>query len=508
MKINSKTDIFGIIGYPLGHTLSPAMHNAGFEAAGINAIYLSFQMKNIINIKYSLRQFGIKGLSVTIPHKIHIKRALDQIDPLAIQVGSVNTILWGKSGLLTGYTTDGLGAVDAIHNHGFKIEGKNILVIGSGGSARSIIFSLLKGKTGKIGILARNIHTTRSIVRGVRSLRKHPEIEIFYSNVKKSPKIQHKYEHLLNDPALISDYDLIIQTTPMGMQPVLHERRRHHDQHGHLLRRARDPVAARASFDDRDGPGAPPVVMINRTMAERWWQNGQDPLQSQLQIGRNPAIRQIVGVVDDVRERLWTKPRPIMYLPLAQIPDAEISFLLGNQPLAWIVRTSVDPATLSASIQSEVRAATRTPVIDVQPMTAILSGSIARQRLNMLLMALFGGAALLLAAVGIYGLVAFSVEQRTHEIGIRMALGARAERIRGMVLRQGLGLAAIGTGLGMAAAFFLAQILASNLFGVEPRDTLVFVTVPAVLALVAVAAVLIPAYRASRVDPLVALRHD
>jgi predicted lysophospholipase L1 biosynthesis ABC-type transport system permease subunit len=248
--------------------------------------------------------------------------------------------------------------------------------------------------------------------------------------------------------------------------------------------------------------------MINRTMAERWWPNGQDALQSQLQIGRNPAIRQIVGIVDDVRERLWTKLRPIMYLPLAQIPDADLAFQLGNGPLAWIVRTNVDPVVLVTSIQSEVRAATRTPVTDVQPMTSILFDSIARQRLNMLLMALFGGVALLLAAVGIYGLVAFSVEQRTHEIGIRMALGARAERIRGMVLRQGLGLAAIGTGLGMAAAFFLAQILASNLFGVEPRDTLVFVTVPAALALVAVAAVLIPAHRASRVDPLVALRHD
>ena len=268
------------------------------------------------------------------------------------------------------------------------------------------------------------------------------------------------------------------------------------------------PLLRGRVFDDRDGPVAPPVVVINRTMAERWWQDGQDPLQSQLQIGKNPAIRQIVGVVDDVRERLWTKLRPIMYLPLAQMPDAEIAFQLGNEPLAWIVRTNVDPVRLAASIQSEVRAATRTPVTNVQPMTAILSDSIARQRLNMLLMALFGGAALLLAAVGIYGLVAFSVEQRTHEIGIRMALGARAERIRGMVLRQGLGLAALGTVLGTAAAFFLAQILASNLFGVEPRDTLVFLTVPALLALVAVTAVLIPAYRASRVDPLVALRHD
>jgi ABC-type antimicrobial peptide transport system permease subunit len=197
-----------------------------------------------------------------------------------------------------------------------------------------------------------------------------------------------------------------------------------------------------------------------------------------------------------------------MYLPLAQIPDADLALQLGNEPLAWITRASVDPALIVVSIQDEVRAATQVPVTDVRPMREILSDSLARQRLNMLLMTLFGGVALLLATVGIYGLVAFSVEQRTHEIGIRMALGARAERIRGMVLRQGLGLAAIGTALGMAAAFFLAQILASNLFGVEPRDALVFVTVPAVLVLVAAAAVLIPAYRASRVDPLVALRHD
>jgi len=217
VKIDSKTAIYGIIGYPLGHTLSPAMHNSGFDANGINAVYLPFPMKSLINIKYSMKQFGIKGLSVTIPHKINIKRALDQVDPLAIQVGSVNTIMWGKSGLLTGYTTDGDGAVDAIKNHGFKIEGKNILVIGSGGSSRSIIFSLLKENPQKLGILARNIHTTRSIVRGVHSLRKYPEIEIFYSDEKKQPKIQHKYERQLNDTSMIKTYDMIIQTTPMGM---------------------------------------------------------------------------------------------------------------------------------------------------------------------------------------------------------------------------------------------------------------------------------------------------
>ncbi|MDH4200748.1 MAG: shikimate dehydrogenase [Spirochaetia bacterium] len=218
MKIDAKTSIYGIIGFPLGHTLSPAMHNAGFDAAGINAVYLPFPMKNILNIKYSMKQFGIKGLSVTIPHKIHIKRSLDQIDSLAIQVGSVNTILWDKTGLLCGFTTDGAGAVNAIENYGFNMEGKNILVIGSGGSARSIIFSLLAKKPGKLGVVARNIHSTRSIVRGVHSLRKPPQMDVFwYPPEMKPPRIRRKYEYILSDPEHLADYDLIVQTTPLGM---------------------------------------------------------------------------------------------------------------------------------------------------------------------------------------------------------------------------------------------------------------------------------------------------
>ncbi len=269
------------------------------------------------------------------------------------------------------------------------------------------------------------------------------------------------------------------------------------------------PLLRGRLFDERDAAGAPPVVVINRTMAERYWANGEDPLQSQLVIGRDPAIRQVVGIVEQTRAlRLTNVPRPIMYLPLAQIPDAQLALILGNEPLAWIVRTSADPALLAAQIQAEVRDATRAPVTNVQTMTEILADSISRQRFNMLLMAVFGGTALLLAAVGIYGLVAFSVQQRTHEIGIRMALGARAENVRAMVLRQGVSLAGIGTAAGLAAAFFLSKLLASILFGVQPRDVAVFVMVPAILALVAVTAVLIPAYRASRVDPLVALRHD
>jgi ABC-type antimicrobial peptide transport system permease subunit len=195
-----------------------------------------------------------------------------------------------------------------------------------------------------------------------------------------------------------------------------------------------------------------------------------------------------------------------MYLPLAQIPTSQVPVTLGNQPLAWIVRTSVDPLGLSALLQTEISRATRAPVTAVQTMDDVLSGSVSRQRLNTALMTIFGAAALFLAAIGIYGLVAFSVQQRTREIGIRMALGAQSERVRAMVLRQGLSLVATGIVIGLAAALFLSEFLVSILFGVEPRDTAVFVGVTAILALVAAPAVLIPAHRASRVSPLDALR--
>lgn len=219
MRIDAKTSIYGVIGYPLGHTLSPTMHNAGFEAAKINAVYLAFPMKNIINIKYSMKQFGIKGLSVTIPYKLRIKRSLDEISPLAIQVGSVNTILRTSSGLLSGHTTDGDGAMDAIEDQGLQIKDKKVLIIGSGGSARSIIFSLLGKNPRKIALVSRNIHTTRSIIRGVRSLRKHPELEVFWHKVeKKSPRLLHSHEHHLTSPEQMEEYDVIIQTTPLGMK--------------------------------------------------------------------------------------------------------------------------------------------------------------------------------------------------------------------------------------------------------------------------------------------------
>jgi ABC-type antimicrobial peptide transport system permease subunit len=173
-----------------------------------------------------------------------------------------------------------------------------------------------------------------------------------------------------------------------------------------------------------------------------------------------------------------------------------------------VVRTNGSPQALSSAIQEELRQVTGLPVSDVRAMSEVLSLSTARQRFNMWLMTVFGFSALLLAAIGIYGLMAYSVEQRTQEIGIRRALGAQTGQVRNMIVRQGMLLALAGVAIGLAAAFALSRLMAAFLFGVTARDPLVFGAVPAVLTLVALIAVWLPARRASRVDPLVALRYE
>jgi predicted permease len=275
------------------------------------------------------------------------------------------------------------------------------------------------------------------------------------------------------------------------------------------------PVRRGRTFTERDDAQSPPVVIINEAMARQFWPKG-DPLQDRLVIGRGimrefaaEPERQIIGIVANVRDGgLNDEPGPTMYIPQAQQPDAVNALNAQISPMAWVVRTAVEPQSLSAPIQDALQKATGLPVSDVRSMNQVVSRSISRQRFNMWLMSVFGGAALLLAAIGIYGLLAYSVEQRTQEIGIRLALGAGTLQVRRMVVAQAMKLAAVGMVVGVASALGLAKLITSLLFGVQAWDPSVFVGVPVLLGIVALVAAWMPARRASQVDPVQALRYE
>jgi predicted permease len=278
------------------------------------------------------------------------------------------------------------------------------------------------------------------------------------------------------------------------------------------------PVVRGRAFNETDTASGPPVMIINQALASQFWKDGGDPLADQIHMGGGAAnmrelatepVRQIIGVVGDVRAgSIAQDPGPMMFLPFAQMPDALNALMQASGPMGWVIRTRAPAATLSTQIQDIIRETTGVPVTNVQNMSDIVSRNTSRQRLNMLLMTIFGVSALVLAAIGTYGLMAYSVEHRTQEIGIRMALGAQADRVRWSVVNQGMTLVGIGIVVGVVAAFFLATLLDSVLYGVQARDVLVFVGVPTMLAATAFAAVWVAARRASLIDPLDALRYE
>jgi putative ABC transport system permease protein len=275
------------------------------------------------------------------------------------------------------------------------------------------------------------------------------------------------------------------------------------------------PVLRGRAFNDRDVAGAPPVVVINQAMARKYWPKS-DPLSDKIWIGKGlmPQLaketpRQIIGVVGDVRGNgLNNDPAPTMYIAQAQVPDAINALNANLTPLKWIVRTRGNPLLLSAAIQEQIRQVSGLPVSDVRTMDEVVSRSTSRQRFNMLLMTVFGSAALFLAAIGIYGLMAYTVQQRTQEIGIRLALGAGTGNVRNMVVFQGMRLALAGVAIGIGAALGLTRLIATFLFGVKDKDPVVFTSVAILLALVSLLAVWVPARRATRIDPVIALRYE
>jgi putative ABC transport system permease protein len=273
------------------------------------------------------------------------------------------------------------------------------------------------------------------------------------------------------------------------------------------------PILSGRDFSIQDITGAAGVVIINQTMAKKYWPN-ENPVGQQIIIGKGvgpqfeePA-RQIIGIVGDVHDTgLNRNPRPLMIVPQAQVTDGMTALNARIGPVAWFVRTHTDPHQYISAITEQLRQASGGfPVAHVRTMDEVVVRSTAREDFNMLLLTIFGASALILAAIGIYGLMSYSVQQRAQEMGIRMALGADRSKIRNLVVRQGMILALAGVVIGTSAAFGLTRLIASFLFGVKTWDPFVFVSVPVILATVALAATWIPAQRASKLDPMEALR--
>jgi putative ABC transport system permease protein len=273
------------------------------------------------------------------------------------------------------------------------------------------------------------------------------------------------------------------------------------------------PILRGRDFTDRDVAGAPGVVLINESMAKKYWPK-EDPVGQQIIIGKgvgpefDEPARQIVGIVGDIHSGgLNREFFPQMTVPQAQVTDGMTALNARIGPVVWLVRTHTEPHQFISAVSEQLRQASGGfPVARVRPMDDVVVNSTARQSFNMLLLTIFGAAALVLASIGIYGLMAYSVQQRTQEMGIRMALGADRKKIRNLVVWQGMQLAIAGVIVGVCAAFGLTRLIASFLFGVKSWDPIVFVTVPVILAAVALLAVWLPATRASRLDPMEALR--
>jgi putative ABC transport system permease protein len=267
------------------------------------------------------------------------------------------------------------------------------------------------------------------------------------------------------------------------------------------------PLVSGRYFDARDTADSPPVVIVSEALARKYWP-GEDPVGKRITFNRvpntqDPLWREIVGVVGHVRnESLEGESRGQYYVPYAQRPN--------NTDLFLVVRTdAADPAALAPAVRGAVAGVDRDlPVYRVTTMEKLVAESLMQRRFAMFLFGVFAALALALAVVGLYGVMSYGVAQRTHEIGLRMALGAQSRDVLRMVVGQGMLLVAIGLGLGLVSALLLTRLMESLLFGVSAADPATYAGIALLLAAVAFLASYLPARRATKVDPMVALRYE
>jgi len=261
------------------------------------------------------------------------------------------------------------------------------------------------------------------------------------------------------------------------------------------------PIIQGRAFSERDDVNAPKVVILNQTMAHEFFPN-ENPIGRRMVMGQGAnALATVVGVVGDVRNRgLDAQAQAAFFVPFPQSPDSTMEVALF---------TAVEPTSMVTAVRNAVAAIDpEQPVFDISTMDERLAASVAPRRFNLLLLASFALLAMLLASVGIYGVVSYAAVQRTHEVGVRMALGAQRRDVLKLILAQGMVLLLIGIGVGLIGAFLLTRFLSALLYGVRPTDSATFAAVSLLLAAVAIVACYIPARRANRVDPMVALRYE
>jgi len=256
-------------------------------------------------------------------------------------------------------------------------------------------------------------------------------------------------------------------------------------------------------FSDADNQNVPTVLLINETLQRQFFE-GEDPIGRRLNVGsdKEPEWSEIVGIVKDVKYNGMAETvQPALYLNLAQSPSWSMSLVVKT--------ATADPLKMIGPVRSEIaKIDSDLPVAQIDTLDHRFADAVAQPRFRTVLIALFAAVALILACVGIYGVMSYSVTQRTHEIGVRMALGARGHDVLKMVIRQGLTVAGIGVTVGLAASFALTRLMSSLLFGVKPTDPPTFIITALILALTALLACYIPARRATKVDPMIALRYE
>jgi len=272
----------------------------------------------------------------------------------------------------------------------------------------------------------------------------------------------------------------------------------------------RIPLLRGRNFTDADTAGRPATILISESMAKRFWPN-EDPLGKHLTMTFFPdASREIIGIVGDVKDSGLDVVDPVatLYMPLAQL-SAPLLGAWTSFPMSLVVRTTSDPSTLTSAVSNAVHQVdAELPLLQILTMQDVIGASLSQQRFNMLLLAVFAGLALLLAAIGIYSVLSYSVKRRVREIGIRMALGAQVRDVLRLIVIEGMRPTLIGLAIGLAGALALGRVLANLIYGVKPTDPITFGVVSVMLAGVGLFASIIPAYRATRVEPMKTLRDE